>query len=279
MKKQNTLSCSRIFSFQKIIYSHYQKHGRYFPWRCTRSPYRILVSEMMLQQTQVVRVIPKYRKFITTFPNFSSLARARLNEVLTIWSGLGYNRRALALKKISHIVCNDWGGKLPKDFEKLKTLPGIGEATASSLLAFTWNKPVIFIETNIRSAFIHHFFPKKKNVQDKKIISLVEQTLDKSNSREWYYALMDYGVMLKTKYGNPNTRSAHYAKQTPFKGSHRQIRGGILKILTKNKFLSELEIIKKTDFKPLSVKATLGELKREGFVVLKKDRLTLASHL
>lgn len=201
------------------------------PWRETQDPYRILVSEIMLQQTQVARVVEKYPRFIKAFPNFKALDKAQLAKVYGLWQGMGYNRRALALKKTAHIIVNDYNGALPQTNEELCALPGIGKATASSIMAFAFNLPAVFVETNIRTVFIHFFFKNGKKVADEEILPLVEMCLYKKNPRVWYWALMDYGTMLKKIGEDKNTRSKHYKKQSRFEGSRRQKRGKILKIL------------------------------------------------
>src|SRR6266481_1697553 len=221
--------------FKRVVWDYYKKRKRDFPWRRRRNPYKVLVSEIMLQQTQVGRVVEKYKEFFKKFPNLQSLAQARVGDVLTAWQGLGYNRRALMLKKLSEIVAVQYGGELPQDFEKLIELPGIGPSTAGGVMAFAFNKPVVFIETNIRRAYIHFFFKNAEKVHDKKLIPLIEATLDRKNPREWYWALMDYGAMLGTLEHNPNKRSAHYALQSKFKGSNREVRGSILKFLIAKK--------------------------------------------
>ncbi|NUN23224.1 MAG: A/G-specific adenine glycosylase, partial [Candidatus Jettenia caeni] len=201
--QKKILTPDAIKKFQKVIYSYYQEYGRNLPWRITQEPYHILVSEIMLQQTQVQRVIGKYESFIQVFPNFYSLSRAPLKMVLKEWQGLGYNRRAMALKRIAQKVIEEFGGVLPSSVDALITFPGIGRATASAISAFAFHKPTVFIETNIRRVFIHSFFHDETNIKDTEIILLVEKTLDVSNPRNWYYALMDYGVMLKKDYENP----------------------------------------------------------------------------
>lgn len=155
---RDSLSQEDIHLFHEIIYEHYREKGRKLPWRETREPYFILVSEIMLQQTPVERVIEKYRRFIATFPDFSSLAKAPLHRILEVWQGLGYNRRALALKRIAEIVIKRYDGILPSTVKILMTFPGIGRYTASAINAFAFNKPTVIIETNIRSVFIHFFF-------------------------------------------------------------------------------------------------------------------------
>lgn len=234
-----------VAEFQKTAWDFYLKNRRDFPWRHTRNPWRILVSEVMLQQTQALRVVPFYERFVKRFPAPRSLALARLKTVLQHWSGLGYNRRALLLKRAADMIMSKYGGRVPHNLQKLDALSGIGANTAAAILAYTWNEPVVFVETNIRAVFLHHFFPKRKKVRDEEILEWVKKTLPKSFPkapsfskgggrgvdliRHWYSALMDYGAHLKKTLGNPNARSAHYAKQTKFTGSVRQMRGEILR--------------------------------------------------
>ena len=221
----------------------------------------------MLQQTQTGRVAEKFLSFIDKFPDFHTLSKAQLEEVLKAWQGLGYNRRAVALKKIAERVITDYNGVLPDSIETLKTFPQIGHNTASSIVTFAFDKPTVFIETNIRRVYIYFFFPGKNNVTDKGIIPILEKTIDKTNPREWYYALMDYGVMLKKIYPDLNKRSAHYRKQAPFKGSNREIRGKILKILINNKNVKNNELLKELkDITPEKLKIILGQLEKEGFI-------------
>jgi len=271
-----SLTLARVREFQRAIYRHYRIHGRTFPWRRTRNPYHILVSEIMLQQTQTERVVQKYVQFINSFPDFASLAQAPLREILKVWQGLGYNRRAIALKNIAQTVARDFQGNLPSSPETLVSLPGIGRATACAICAFAFNEPVVFIETNIRRAFIHNFFQKENDVKDAEILPLVKETLDTSNPRKWYFALMDYGVMLKKRYQNPNRKSAHYQKQPPFEGSNRQIRGMILRALTSESPISQQEIAKRLGMDPERVKGNLIQLQKEGFIRKKRGRFTIA---
>lgn len=220
----------------------------------------------MLQQTQVDRVVAKYKEFLAAFPNFESLANAAVGDVLKVWSGMGYNRRALALRSLAQQVICGHGAKLPCEPEKLIALPGIGKYTAGAVCAFAFNKPVIFMDTNIRRVFIHEFFHDKTQIEDEDIIPLVEQTLDKTNPCLWYNALMDYGSTLKLGQTNPNRRSAHYTKQTPFENSNRQVRGMILKLLVKDSPLSAAQIVKKSGMDADRVKENLDRLHEEGFV-------------
>lgn len=234
------ISRQRRTAFQQKVYTYYNQNGRHdLPWRtlpCSLSisdrAYRVLVSEMMLQQTQVPRVIEKYRIFLNHFPSVRALARAPLGEVLTLWQGLGYNRRAQYLHECAHAVSERWSGRFPHTVAELQTLKGVGHYTASAVAAFAYNQPVVMIETNIRSVYLHHFLQGKKEVEDKTLLPLIGETVDTTSPREWYWALMDYGSYIKHTYGNPNKQSAHYTKQSAFKGSDRQIRGAILAALT-----------------------------------------------
>lgn len=241
------------------------------PWRNTRAPYDILVSEVMLQQTQVERVMIKYAEFIAAFPDFASLARAPLGKILRVWQGMGYNRRAIALKEIAVRVVREFGGSLPDSVDALADLPGIGKATASSICAFAFDRPSVFVETNIRRVYIHFFFRDRKNVDDADILLLVERTLDRRNPREWYYALMDYGVMLKRRFPELNRKSAHYQRQSPFQGSNRQMRGRVLKALLKGP-ANAAAIARTLMLDPEQTGKVLAQLEREGFVG-KKGRL------
>jgi A/G-specific adenine glycosylase len=269
------LTSDVIKLFQNIIYDYYERNRREFPFRKNLNPYRVLVSEIMLQQTQTSRVSEKYIEFLNKFPDFQALSESSLDDVLKIWQGLGYNRRAIALKKISEIVMKEHRGKLPDSVDILKSFPQIGHNTASSILAFAFNQPSIFIETNIRRIYIYFFFPGKDGIKDTQILPFVEQTMDRRDPREWYYALMDYGVMLKKAHPELNKRSAHYKKQKSFKGSNRQIRGKILKLLIKDKVLLKSEICSKLKLEANKLDKILNQLMKEGFIKKEKKGITL----
>lgn len=268
------LSPKQVKSFRQAIYTNYHTSGRRLPWRETDDPYKILVSEVMLQQTQVERVVPKYLAFIKQLPNFNELAKASVGEVLTAWQGLGYNRRGLYLKRLAEIIVRDYGGRLPHDVVQLEKLPGIGPATARSIAAFAFNRPVPFIETNIRSVYLHFFFPTKENVHDAELLPLVEQTVDRKSPRKWYNALMDYGATLKREVKNPNTRSKHYTKQSAFVGSTRQLRGEVIRRLSRSP-LSMVQLIKLLRADPKRVRLVVRLLIQEGMVVWRKTVLSL----
>lgn len=259
MKKLTTVQ------FKKTIWNFYRNHKREMPWRETRDPYKILVSEIMLQQTQVSRVLKKYPEFIKAFPRPKVLAKAPLRRVLSVWQGMGYNRRALSLKRIADEVVKKHGGKIPADLALLVKFPGIGKNTAGAILAFAFNKPSVFIETNIRRVFIHHFFKNHHRVHDKDILPLIEKTLDEKNPREWYYALMDYGASFPKHVKNPNRQSKHYVKQKSFKGSNREVRGLILRILLEKGPLPITQL--KMHIERGELPQNLRGLMREGFLI------------
>ena len=228
-----TLDQANVAEFRRRVYAHYEAHGRDFPWRHTTDPYHILVSEVMLQQTQTNRVVDKYLRFIGRFPDMRSLARSSTADVLAMWQGLGYNLRALRLHQVAHELCTHNGGEVPRDEARLLSLPGIGQYSAAAIRAFAFNLPTIFIETNIRAVYLHEFFPGEEKVRDRDILPLVQATLDNTAPRRWYQALMDYGATLK-ECGNPSRRSAHHRPQSRFIGSRREARGVILRALLAN---------------------------------------------
>lgn len=223
--------------FYEKLWEYYETHGRHdLLWRQPElngsfDPYKIMVSEVMLQQTQVSRVTLKYQNFLRIFPTIQSLATATLGDVLREWQGLGYNRRAKFLWQTAQKVSENFNGAMPSTESALVALPGIGKNTAGAILAYAFNQPAIFIETNIRTVYIHHFFADKQGIDDREIITLLAKTLDAGQPREFYWALMDYGTYLKQAHGNLNKLSKSYARQSKFHGSKRQIRGAVIRLL------------------------------------------------
>ncbi len=222
----------------------------------------------MLQQTQVERVVTKYAEFIAAFPDFPSLGKASLKDILRVWQGMGYNRRAIALKAAATRVVQNFNGMLPDSADTLAEFSGIGRVTASAICAFAFNRPAVFIETNIRRVFIYFFFKDNYRVKDTDIFPLVGKTLNRRNPREWYYALMDYGVMLKQRFPELNQRSAHYQKQSPFQGSNRQLRGKILRALIEGSATSAA-ISRMFTLDPEQSRKILMQLGEDGFLIKK----------
>ncbi len=256
-----------IAAFRASVYSAARAHPRQLPWRATADPYRIMVSEIMLQQTQVERVTAKYTEFIARFPDAATLAAADLRDVLTIWQGLGYNRRALALKRAAESIMSDFGGTLPVNRRELVTLPGIGPYTAGAILAFAFDLPEIFIETNIRSVFIHHFFGDRSGIHDRELLPLVEMTLDRYRPREWYNALMDYGAVLKRHGVNPSRKSAHHLRQSPFAGSNRQLRSALLREILAHPGIAIADLLSLVSGEHDRVAPNLAKMVEEGLII------------
>lgn len=273
------ISTLKVIQFQQKIYDFYTQNKRDFSWREDITPYRIVVSEIMLQQTQTARVKEKFENWIRIFPDFQTLAKAPQALVLKHWQGLGYNRRGVALHTISKLVMDNHNGILPANIATLQTFPSIGPNTAGSIAAFAFNMPTIFIETNIRTVFTCEFFTGKTEISDKELIPYIQATLDTKNPRDWYYALMDYGVHLKKLLPRINSASKHYAKQSTFKGSKRQIRGHIIKILTQFHQLSYQDIIMITKealpLNPYSIQTVIQDLLSEKLIYQKNEIIHL----
>ena len=230
--RPESMSCAArdVRRFRSIVLGYWRKHGRHdLPWRKTKDPYKILVSEIMLQQTQVSRVIPKYNEFLKQFPNVKVLAKAQLIDVLRVWSGLGYNRRAKFLHDAAIWITKEYKGKFPQTYEGLRRLPGVGEYTAKAILVFAFNQPEVLIETNIRTVYLRAFFQDTVNVSDREVHPYMEKAAKGQNPRTWHWSLMDNGAYLKKSGVKLNAKSAHYSQQSKFEGSLRQVRGAILR--------------------------------------------------
>jgi A/G-specific adenine glycosylase len=262
--------------FQRFIRRYYKQRGREFAWRRTRDPYAVVVSEVMLQQTQTERVVPKYQEFLDRFPDCHALARASVSEVVAAWSGLGYYRRALNLRAAAAVVVEQYGGRFPSSIDELRQLPGIGAYTAAAVAVFAFGAAVPMVETNIRTVFLYVYFPQQDAVDDRAISDLVAATLDRSAPREWFYALMDLGVELKRARPGIHQRSKHYARQSRFEGSHRQLRAALLRACTHYGRLNyaglvahlsqELAAARGARLCDSAIEKALQELEREGFI-------------
>lgn len=272
--------------FQDEVWKYYDQHGRHgLAWRLPGlaygtgggfDPYKIMVSELMLQQTQVSRVVPKYQQFLELFPTIRALAVAPLGDVLVAWQGLGYNRRAKYLWQAAQMVENKMGGVFPHGQKELARLPGVGVNTAGAIMAYAYDKPVVFVETNIRTVYIHHFFDDEEGVADKDILELVRQSvagLQDGGARNWYWALMDYGTHIKQTHGNKSRASKSYVKQPAFEGSRRKVRGAAVRFLSRQPgTLDEMAAVE-TDSRLPEV---LADLVAEGMVREEAGRYRLA---
>ena len=262
---------------------------RDLPWRRTYDPYAIWISEVMLQQTQVSRVDGRWQRWLERFPTVDALAAAAPSDVLEEWQGLGYNRRALSVHRAAQAI-SEAGGIFPQDSKELVKLPGIGPATAAGIRAFAFNLHGVYLETNVRTVFLHELYPQAEGVPDSELVPLVELTCPASvedaadaaattlTPRSWYYALLDYGAYLKKTIPNPSRRSKSHVKQSRFEGSHRQKRAELLRVLlahkdeggaefeTLHQELCQIEV--NAGRETLDEQVTLGlleELAKEGF--------------
>lgn len=261
-----TLPTAEVEAFSARVWSAYEDHGRQnLPWRHTRDPYAVLVSEVMLQQTQVARVLAKYPAWLEEFPTFDALAAVPLEPVLVAWQGLGYNRRALTLKRAAETVSSELGGVLSPDFD-LRSLPGIGAATAAGVAVFAFDVPAPYLETNVRAVYLHEYFSDRTDVPDREILPLLEQTIDRDRPREWFYALLDYGYWLKRSLPNPSRRSAHHAKQSKFEGSRRQKRSQLLRGVMAAPGATADELAADLGLPAMDATELLEELAAEGFL-------------
>ncbi len=259
--------------FQAYIWEQGHALFREMPWRRDTRPYYILVSELMLQQTQVDRVIPKFEAFVARFPDSDSLAAASLADVLTLWNGLGYNRRAKYLHDSAKIITAEYDGIFPESISELRTLPGVGAGTAGAIAVYAYNQRVAFIETNVRTVYFHHFFSDVDVVADTELLPLLEATIDREHPREFYWALMDYGSWLKHQGVGRIAKSRHYKKQSALKGSVREVRGQIIRALS-NGDASE-SALRRAVRADERFEVALSALIAEGLVMMTHQRLHL----
>lgn len=259
-------SSKEVQAFRNKLRRWYRAHGRHdLPWRQTTDPYRILVSECMLQQTQVSRVVPKYGAFLERFPTTEALRDASTADVLLLWQGLGYNRRALALKRAAETIVREHAGVFPHDVRALEKLPGVGPYTARAVLVFAYNEPEVLVETNIRTVMYEYFFPQRERVADEELDMVLRAVLPRRRVREWYWACMDYGSALKGRGVRRNKQNPQYQTQQPFKGSNREIRGAILKEVAQKGHASRRELLS-LGFASKRVLEQLAALMREGLI-------------
>lgn len=260
--------------FLSCIYDFYDSNYRPLPWRTTDNSYHILVSEVMLQQTQVARVIEKYSQFIKKFPTIEVLASSSLYDVLAVWQGLGYNRRAKYLWECAKIIIAKHNGKLPENEIELQKLPGIGKATAASVSIFAFGKPAVYIETNVRTVYIYSFFDSDKKISDAMIELLLKATIDTNNPKQFYNALMDCGTYLKQHY-NFTRHSAQYRVQSPYHTSLRKIRGDIVRYIVHNGAAHKDVLIQNLHYAPEKIAQALDALCQENLLCEEKNIYTI----
>ncbi len=282
-----------LLAFRALVLERGRELYRDLPWRRTRDPYAIWISEVMLQQTQTSRVDGRWQRWLERFPTPDALAAAAPADVLDEWQGLGYNRRALALRRAAQAV-SALGGALPTEVAALEALPGVGPATAAGIRAFAFDLPAVYLETNVRSVLLHELFPDAESVPDRELVPILRATCPDDASdpaddpRAWYYALLDYGAYLKRSVPNPSRRSRGHARQSRFEGSHRQKRAELLRVLLAHApeggaapevLLDELNAVevaaKREPLTEKNVRSLLKELESEGFCRLDGGRWTV----
>lgn len=219
-----------IAQFQDQILAWYDDFRRDLPWRGDTDAYHILVSEIMLQQTGVERVIPKYLAFLDRFPSLQSLANASLADVLRQWQGLGYNRRALNLQRAAHAVVQRFGGEIPRMLDDLESLPGIGKYTARAVASFAFGRQVPVVDTNVRRVLSDLM---GRELTDRETWDLAEKVLPEGRAADWNSALMDYGALVKK-----SAPRSVVTKSEPFTSTNRFWRGRIVDALRRHTALS-----------------------------------------
>lgn len=270
-------SAAQLAAFREQVLAFWREHGRHdLPWRLTTDPYAVLVSEVMLQQTQVSRVLSRFERWLSLFPSIDALAASPLSAVLAEWQGLGYNRRAIALKRAAEICAEEHAGVLPATEAELRALPGVGPATAAGVMVFAHGVPAVYIETNVRAVFLHHFFADSDGVPDRALVPLVEAAMDREDPRSWYYALLDYGVHLKATTPNPSRRSRHHSRQSAFQGSRRQKRARLLRAVLAEPGRAADELAAATGIDVPLAEEILGDLVAEGFLARTGEAFRIA---
>jgi A/G-specific adenine glycosylase len=262
---------ARLRALRAKILSWYAANGRDLPWRRTTDPYAILVSEIMLQQTQVSRVLPKYEAFLTRFPSLEALAAAPLTDVLALWQGLGYNSRSVRLQRCAQATVAAAGGEaacLPDGVEALRRLPGIGPYTARAVLIFAHNADLAAVDANVRRVLTHEL-GLPQDIRPTKLEAVADAALPPGRSRDWHNALMDYGAAVLT---SRVTGIAPLTHQTRFQGSHRMYRARVVRLLLEgDRTLAELAGL--LDLAPSELAAIATELERDGLAARDGDRL------
>lgn len=261
-----------VASFRKRVFAFYKKQGRTLPFRKTTDPYAIAVSEFMLQQTQVSRVVPKYEAWLELFPDWHMLAEASRVSVLKAWSGLGYNRRAIYLHELAKRVTQEFQGEFPRSESDLMGIPGLGPYTRKAILVFAFNLPLAAIDTNIRRVLLASF-SLPPTTTPAELQYLAERVLPRRQSRVWHHALMDYGAMKLTAQKS-GVRSL--ARQSKFDGSLRQVRGAIVRLLSNGDRKTPSALIMETGFTQEKISQALDALMQEGMIQSSRNRFSIA---
>ena len=261
------LNKQHIELFREKIFDFYRLNGRSFPWRQTTDRYAVMISEIMLQQTQAERVVPKFEAWLQQFPDIPHLASAPLQQVLWFWSGLGYNSRAVRLQRCASIIMDSFGGIVPGEPAILKTFPGIGEYTCRSIPVFADNLDTAAVDTNIRRIMIHEL-GLPEDISPTKLQQEAEALVPSGRSRDWHNALMDYGSLVLT---SKKTGIRPLTKQSRFQGSKRWYRGKLIKELINSDGMFLEEVSEKYASCPWDLDEIINNLISEGLVERQKS--------
>ena len=257
----------RVLTLQNRLLDWYAVNRRDLPWRRTTDPYAVLVSEIMLQQTQVPRVVPRFDDWLSTWPDLESLAAAPLADVLQRWQGLGYNNRARRLQACAQaaVAAAAPGARaeLPRTPQGLRALPGVGPYTARAVLIFAHNDDLAAVDANVRRVLTHELgLPEE--LGQKEVQAIADAVLPRGRSRDWHNALMDYGSLVLTA---RSTGIASLSRQGAFEGSRRQKRARLLRCLLDQGPQPLAELAAALDLPPAEAADVLERLGRDGLVV------------
>jgi A/G-specific adenine glycosylase len=276
----------------------YRDHARDLPWRHTRDPYRILVAEVMLQQTQVDRVLPKYEQWLAAFPTLDRLAEAPTGEVIRLWAPLGYNSRAVRLQAIARQCIASFEGRMPACFDELLQLTGVGRYTAGAVACFAYEQQVTFWDTNVRRVLTRIFRGPSEVLSERDMEDLAAEVLPPNDSYDWHQALMDLGATICVSRGPRcdlcpamNECAAHPAilfqplavaerrgkyEAKPFETTNRYFRGRVVDALRERSPLSLADLAARLDRDDRDwLDNLVAGLERDGLVVRQGEAVSL----
>lgn len=295
------MTYKQVTQFQNLILDWFATNQRDLPWRHTHDPYAVMVSEVMLQQTQVDRVKNYWPAWLDRWPTFENLANAPTADIIRAWAGLGYNRRAVNLKRAAEFILKEGSFTYFDTLAKLQTIPGIGPGTAGALMNFVWNIDTPFLEVNIKRILQRLAIgPETINgwAKDKELMEVAKAVLPANKARIWPHALMDFGALAcrpndpfcetcplgkilppKRLLDKSKPSTLHPKPSIKFETTNRYWRGQILKALhTQSQSVSNLyrELLKlNPELAPNRFKQLANDLKQDGLIIIKHNRVSL----
>jgi A/G-specific adenine glycosylase len=276
----------------KALRAWYAPRRSAYPWRETRDPYAIWVAEVMLQQTQASRVVHAYRDFLVRFPTVRALATASRRDVVRAWDRLGYNRRAVWLSEGARAIVREHSGRVPRDPETLRMLPGVGAYTAAAVSSIAFGEPVAVVDTNVRRVVARvHLGVDGRQADTRAVWKLAQSWLDPDDPVTWNQAVMDLGrkvcrpqplcdvcpLARVCAFRTSGAMATHGpASKEAFQGSSRQVRGAIVRALRSHEALSPRRLAAETGFGAGRVEAAVEGLEADGLVERSVGGLRLA---